>query len=119
MQPANAAVVAPTVSSDTALQAAAEAAKEEIDSPNLTYTPYPTMRQSVIMPINDPQTPHLPSQPSPSPTKTQTSSATTVDPAIMDLANNRHDLSIEDIQREANRIHKKKDLEEEVVISLH
>lgn len=113
--------VIPAVSSDAALQAVASEVKEEELAQNLTYAPYPTMRQSVIMPINDvrPQ-PQLASKPTPNQSEAAAPSSTNmIDPAIIDLANNRQDLSVEAIQREANRIHKKKDLEEEVVISLH
>lgn len=89
-----------------------------------TFNPYPTMQQSVIMPVSEqyvaPQQPTIPPatpvQP-PSPTVTQPS------PAIIDLANNHSDLSIETLQREANRIRQREERQlqesEEVVISLH
>ena len=57
-------------------------------------------------------------QPQPPVKQEVASSIGTISPAIMNLANNKG-LSIEVIQREANRIDKRaKELEEEVVISL-
>lgn len=81
---------------------------ESPDVENLVINPYPTMRQSVVQPVSS--TPSAPS----------TSSQTTVSPAIVDLANNHNDLTIETLQREAKRlVQKEKDLtSEEVVISL-
>ncbi len=78
---------------------------ESSDIKNLTINPYPTMQQSVVQPLaNSPSSP----------------SQTTVSPAIVDLANNHNDLTIETLQREANRLMQKerKLAEEEVVISL-
>ncbi|PID33186.1 hypothetical protein CR969_02080 [Candidatus Saccharibacteria bacterium] len=87
---------------------------------NLKINPYPTMNQSVISPLseatptpNQPQTVSKPTQ-----TDQPETSKQVVDPAIIDLANNHHDLSIESIQREANRLNELKESEEEVVISL-
>lgn len=102
------------------------------------FNPYPTsIHQSVIQPLdaNDrvamPQTtPMQPQQtaqpqthathtPTPPPNITLPStSETTTSPDIISLANNS-DLSIETIQREANRINKKKSGDDEVFISLH
>ena len=57
----------------------------------------------------------------PATTPTPQISINEVSPAIIDLANNHNDLSIETIQREAQRIkqQEEKAMEEEVVISLH
>lgn len=98
-----------------------------------TFNPYPTMQQSVIMPVSEqPATPPVPSPPSQQPaahppmtTPAQPSPTTPTQPspAIIDLANNHSDLSIETLQREANRIRQREEQRmqegEEVVISLH
>lgn len=89
----------------------------------LTVNPYPTMNQSVIAPLGEqPTHPAQTPDPTPAPQTPPEPSPNTmpeaVSPAIIDLANNHADLSVETLQREANRI-KKKELEsEEVVISL-
>ncbi len=92
--------------------------------------PYPSMSQSVIKPLSQgaaasPAPVQTPPQTQPAATATNEqanntpdSSKQTIDPAIMDLANNHKDLSIESIQREANRIENKSE-DKEVVISLH
>ena len=79
----------------------------------LIVNPYPTMHQSTINPLSD-------NKPTNSqPTATPQTSLNDVSPAIIDLANNHSDLSIETISREANRIQQENKLaEEEVVISL-
>lgn len=79
----------------------------------LIVNPYPTMRQSTINPLSD-------NKPTNSqPTATPQTSLNDVSPAIIDLANNHSDLSVETISREANRIQQENKLaEEEVVISL-
>ena len=75
----------------------------------LSINPYPQMQQSVISPLSE--------QPAKT---TPATSPTAVSPAIIDLASNHSDLSIETLQREADRIEKKsKNLDDEVVISLH
>ena len=104
---------------------------EETDEPTLTIDPYPnSMKQAVLSPVDD-QVDDVPSITAPVPAQTNdtvqpqppakqevASSIGTISPAIMNLANNKG-LSIEVIQREANRIDKRaKELEEEVVISL-
>ena len=103
---------------------------EEKDEPTLTIDPYPnSMKQAVLSPVND-QADDVPVvapvlaptnntvQPQPPVKQEVASSIGTISPAIMNLANNKG-LSIEVIQREANRIDKRaKELEEEVVISL-
>ncbi|MBB1555879.1 PrgI family protein [Candidatus Saccharibacteria bacterium] len=96
------------------------------------FNPYPTIRQSVIQPLTpsgqspvDPNIPPSNTQPhqtqqTDSLTSDNPSSSTSkkaVSPDIINLANNP-DLSIETIQREANRIQEKED-EGEVFISLH
>ena len=82
-----------------------------------TFDPYPTdIQQTVINPIAvapNPVSATLPPVESPQ----QNASEKQVAPAIMELASNA-DLSIETIAREANRINKQLDMDEEVVISL-
>lgn len=103
-----------------------------------TFNPYPAMQQSVIIPASQqpimPEpttTPPVASQvpdPQPATTTQQEASNTTPiqpSPAIIDLANNHNDLSIETLQREAHRIQEREtkasrvNESEEVVISLH
>lgn len=82
----------------------------------LTINPYPSIKQSVISPISDSShQPATSAATSPS-ASTPSVSETTVSPAIIDLAKNHADLSVETLQREANRIREKES--EEVVISL-
>lgn len=88
--------------------------------PTLQFNPYPTdIRQSVLQPLSaqPAQAPQVttPSTP-PAPT---TTSEKVVSPDIINLAN-QHDLSIETIAREANRIKQREQQlsEQEVVISL-
>lgn len=91
------------------------------DSIKINYNPYPDIQQSVIQPLDaqdaaKPPTPQIVAQ------KTIIQSApTTSDKApsadIINLATN-DDLSIATIAREANRIHEKQEMQEEVVISL-
>lgn len=110
--------------------------------PHVTFNPYPNqMHQSVVTPLSEqpvvsspqysqpsaPQPQQQYQQPTPPvaavapPQPIQPESITTsekiVSPDIIDLANNHHDLSIEAIARQANRIHQQED-ENEVVISL-
>lgn len=78
------------------------------------YNPYPTqIHQAVIQPLSaQPPRPQPPVEPQ------VTTSETPVSPDIINLANN-HDLSIETIQREANRIQEKADrADDEVFVSL-
>ena len=87
--------------------------------PSLTINPYPTMRQSVIHPAGEaPVEPHTQAVPTQQPEST--TSETPISPAIIDLANNHKDLSVETIQREADRIKKAEEEKQanEVVISL-
>lgn len=80
--------------------------------------PYPTMRQSTLIPLDE-----IPTQPTAeTPDPTPQTSFDSVSPAIMDLAKNHSDFSIQTIQRVANEIEQKekaKKMEDEVVISLH
>lgn len=77
------------------------------DDPNPTYNPYPDeIKQTVIQPVS--------SAVSPTPI---TTSENTPSADIMNLATNA-DLSIQTIASEANRLHGKSNLNEEVVISL-
>ena len=85
----------------------------------LVVNPYPNMNQSVIQPLS--QTPPAPqpvATPVPAPAPAPPSKEA-VSPAIIDLANNHDDLSVETLAREAERIRKRELVEsEEVVISL-
>jgi len=82
------------------------------------YNPYPSeIHQAVIQPLSAQPQPRPQSQPIP-PEPAVTTSETPVSPDIINLANNP-DLSIETIQREANRIQKKADqADDEVFVSL-
>lgn len=84
--------------------------------PHLTFNPYPNIHQSVIQPISNTPTAAPVQAPQPEPT---TTSVNEVSPDIISLANN-HDLSIETIAHEAQRIQKKEAelKDDEVVISL-
>lgn len=79
--------------------------------------PYPAMQQSTITPLSE-QPQSSPATQQVTPAKPQ-ASLDDVSPAIIDLARNHNDLSVETIQREANRIRQREEMEEEVVISLH
>ena len=96
------------------------------DGPSPQFNPYPTsIHQSVIQPLNrDSRIPTAEPAPANKPTAPTSRGNTQPDtsekplsPDIISLANNT-DLSIETIQREADRIRKKED-EGEVFISLH
>lgn len=93
--------------------AAASQSTNSIPTAQLIVNPYPTMHQSTINPLSD-------NKPTNSqPTATPQTSLNDVSPAIIDLANNHSDLSVETISREANRIQQENKLsDEEVVISL-
>ncbi len=83
--------------------------------------PYPTMRQSTLIPLDE--IPVQPTAEASAPTAPPQTSLDSVSPAIIDLANNHRDFSIQTIQRVANEIEqrekKAKKMEDEVVISLH
>lgn len=90
------------------------------------FNPYPvSIHQSVIQPLGEEaiQAPAPPSQPQPTQPQpsideiTPKPSENVIPPDIINLANNT-DLSIETIAREAHRIERKHDMDEEVVISL-
>ena len=84
----------------------------------LQMNPYPTMRQSILNPISRQSATPTSTPIQTQPTTMPQSSVNEVSPAIIELANN-HDLSIETIAREANRIQQENKLsDEEVVISL-
>lgn len=93
------------------------------------FDPYPaSIRQSVIQPLDDQQQPpvqaqsvvqSIPTAAAPVQNTSPSTSEKAVSPDIISLANNS-DLSIETIQREADRIKKKEELDDqEVFISLH
>ncbi len=93
-------------------------AQQQLDESaiRLEMNPYPTMNQTMLQPLSE-QTP-APQAAQPIQTAPEPSSADTVSPDIMNLANNT-DLSIETISREAKRIEAKESLpSDEVVISL-
>ncbi len=82
--------------------------------------PYPTMRQSTLIPLDE--IPVQPAAEASAPTAPPQTSLDSVSPAIMDLARNHSDFSVQTIQRVANEIEqreKAKEMEGEVVISLH
>ena len=93
---------------------------EQSIASNMSATPYPTMRQSTLIPLDE-----IPVQlaaESSAPTAPPQTSLDSVSPAIMDLARNHSDFSVQTIQRVANEIEqreKAKEMEGEVVISLH
>lgn len=95
---------------------------EQAIASSMKTGPYPTMRQSTLIPLDE-----IPTQPTagtsgPAPDTTPQTSFDSVSPAIMDLAKNHSDFSIQTIQRVANEIEQKekaKKMEDEVVISLH
>lgn len=84
---------------------------------HIEFNPYPEdIHQTVIRPISE----QLYSQTNRPTTVNNAPSSTSEKPltaAIINLANNK-DLSIETIAREANRIHKRQDLSDEVFVSL-
>lgn len=86
--------------------------------PTPVYNPYPQINQAVIQPLSDQSVASAPAI-APVPEVAQvTTSETPVSPDIINLANNT-DLSIETIQREANRIQKKAEqADDEVFVSL-
>lgn len=86
----------------------------QAEEPKVNFNPYPAMHQSVVEPMGSKKHKKKDTK-----DKTEkTTSAETVSPDIINLANNP-DLSVETIAREAKRIQKKQELsDEEVVISL-
>lgn len=93
---------------------------EQSIASNMSATPYPTMRQSTLIPLDE--IPVQPATEASAPTAPPQTSLDSVSPAIIDLAKNHSDFSIQTIQRVANEIEQKekaKKMEDEVVISLH
>lgn len=94
-------------------------ATEVVDTTGLpdrvSYDPYPTIHQSVIQPLSSTDQVQA-SEPQPD----TSTSGNTVSPGIMNLVNNGQELSVETLQREANRIREREERadENEVVISL-
>ncbi len=121
-QPAPATIpVAPVVVTPPPVQPTPQVSPTDdaTDDPHLTFNPYPTIHQSVIQPISDDDTSQASTPPPTAVPEEKTTSEKPISPDIMNLASN-HDLSIETIQREADRIAKKEAelSEDEVVISL-
>ncbi len=92
------------------------------NSIKIDYNPYPDIQQSVIQPLDAQDAAQPPIQPQVAaprpiaqPVLTTSDRAPSAD--IINLATN-DDLSIATIAREANRIHEKQEMQEEVVISL-
>jgi hypothetical protein len=92
-------------------------APTQTETQHLDYDPYPEeMRQTMVMPTAPAQKPIIgPAIPNAKPA--QTTSVKPLPAGIINLASNNN-LSIDTIAREANRINKKQDMTEEVVISL-
>lgn len=94
---------------------------EQAIASSMKAGPYPTMRQSTLIPLD--QIPVQPAAEASAPTAPPQTSLDSVSPAIIDLAKNHRDFSIQTIQRVANEIEqrekKAKKMEDEVVISLH
>lgn len=127
----------PETQTDTHIAPTQHTSEQSTHQPSQSpqFNPYPTIRQSVIQPLTPggqaPVDPSIkPSQEASLPQTQQINSLASdnqpsstskkaVSPDIINLANNP-DLSIETIQREANRIQEKEDESEgEVFISLH
>lgn len=90
------------------------------DDTSVHFNPYPAnIHQSVVRPLSDQPAPAAPTSQTLPPQPAPTTSAKPVSPDIINLAN-QHDLSIEAMAREANRITQKEQKlsEDEVVISL-
>lgn len=128
-QPQPQVVVPPIADPYANLASSPQAAQSTLVDPSVQYNPYPTeIHQTVINPLSgtgrleqEPLMPTLPTPEAISPEITAPStSENTISPDIINLASNT-DLSIETIQREANRIQQKHDEDEgeEVVIKLH
>lgn len=97
-----------------------ESGIEQAIASSMKAGPYPTMRQSTLIPLDE--IPVQPATEASAPTAPPHTSLDSVSPAIIDLAKNHSDFSIQTIQRVANEIEQKekaKKMEDEVVISLH
>ena len=94
---------------------------EQAIASSMKAGPYPTMRQSTLIPLDE--IPVQPTAEASAPAAPPQTSLDNVSPAIIDLAKNHRDFSIQTIQRVANEIEqrekKAKKMEDEVVISLH
>ena len=94
---------------------------EQAIASSMKTGPYPTMRQSTLIPLDE--IPVQPAAEASAPTAPPQTSLDSVSPAIIDLAKNHRDFSIQTIQRVANEIEQRekkvKKMEDEVVISLH
>ena len=98
--------VAPATTSQQVEQVS-QPTPEPVLPEKVKFNPYPEeIHQSVIEPLEEQAK-----------AAAATTSANTVSPDIINLASNT-DLSIETIAREANRLHKRNDSSEEVIISL-
>jgi hypothetical protein len=84
------------------------APEPQIDPSSIKYNPYPDIKQSVIDPISQVKQVAKPQV---------TTSAKVVPAGIINLANNT-DLSIAAIAREADRIQKKQDESQEIIVKL-
>lgn len=91
------------------------------DSIKINYNPYPDIQQSVIQPLDAQDAAKPPTHQTAAQKPAAQPAPTTIDKTpsadIINLATN-DDLSIATIAREANRIHEKQEMQEEVVISL-
>lgn len=118
-QPTAQPVVPPVANPYTTLQPPTPP-EPSLPEPQVSFNPYPAaMHQSVIRPLGEqPATPPIPPT-QPAPTQMASTSAKSVSPDIINLANNA-DLSIETIAHEAKRIQQKEQKlnDDEVVISL-
>ena len=107
-------------SQDDNVSADQESDIEQAIASSMKAGPYPTMRQSTLIPLDEIPTQPVTEVPLAPDTATQTS-LDSVSPAIMDLAKNHSDFSVQTIQRVANEIEQKeraKKSDDEVVISL-
>lgn len=94
---------------------------EQAIASSMKAGPYPTMRQSTLIPLDEIPTQPVAEASAPAPDTTPQTSLDSVSPAIMDLAKNHSDFSVQTIQRVANEIEQKeraKKSDDEVVISL-
>lgn len=103
------------------LSSSAKPSATDDESIKIDYNPYPDIQQSVIQPLDAQDAAKPPAHQTAAPKSASQSATTTSDKTpsadIINLATN-DDLSIATIAREANRIHEKQELQEEVVISL-
>ena len=108
-------------SQDDNASAGQESDIEQAIASSMKAGPYPTMRQSTLIPLDEIPTQPVAETSAPAPDTTPQTSLDSVSPAIMDLAKNHSDFSVQTIQRVANEIEQKeraKKSDDEVVISL-